>query len=327
VPLLAIPPRVPPDLRAKRTHRATFGMRSIVVPPPVDFPWAPMGPALAEHAQLLDLHKHEILHTTLEDKDVRDRFPFDSFRDNAVVLTADDDGDHEVRVWRREDASWVVRRCRGIVRQLMEEPIRGRLYVVVIARGVAALHVMKGTGDEHLWGHHWWLPGTRKGLGLKIAPPAAVAEPWEQWHQRLGTQMATWWRLPGGEWIGDGVDIPGKPRTLGEAVDRLVVHYERRTARDAAWVGKQYGERPAVGIRSSVRGGDEVAVIPYSMRHLFARSRHPTLRRLLTRDVPGFTPIYVTLEHGAGLRWSARRGVTDVAPPRPVDELDAGNWE
>jgi hypothetical protein len=327
VPLLAIPPRVPADLRARRTCRATFGTRSIVLPPPVDFPWAPMQPALAEHARLLHLHKHEILHTALEDKHVRDRFPFDNFEEIAVILAADDDGDHEVRIWWREDASWVVRRCRGIVRQLMEEPIRGRLYVVVIARGVAALHMMQGTGDEHLWGYDWWLPGTRRGLGLRIATPAAVAEPWEQWHRRLGTQMATWWRLPGGEWIDDGVDILSKPRTLGEGVDRLVAHYQRRIAQDAAWVRKQYGERPAIAILSSVRGGDEVSVIPHSMRHLLVRSQHPTLRRLMTRGAAGFDPIYVKLEHGGGLRWSPRPGVTDVAPPRPVDELNPGSWE
>jgi hypothetical protein len=190
------PPACVPDrVGAKRKYDATFGTESILLPPPIDFPREPIEEALAEHARLLRAHAHDIMHAVTDDEGVADGMPFVGVDDCVAVVVAHGDittsGRGRGRMHRR-----VFRRCHGIVRKLCEAPRCERFYAIVIAGGVASMHVMTGTGVHRVW--HPDVRYTREGLGVKVVTRNVIAEPWEQWHRRDRGRMLTYWSLPCG---------------------------------------------------------------------------------------------------------------------------------
>jgi hypothetical protein len=318
VDLLAIHPRIPERLGVPRKYAPSFGAQGILHPPPIDFPREPMEPALAEHARLLRAHAHEIMHAVTEDECVADGLPFAGVEDVVAVIAADGEL-RDVRAWYREDASWVVRRCHGIVRKLIEQPRAWRFYAMVIAGGVASLHLMTGTGEPD------WEPGvryTREGLGVKVIARNLVAEPWEQWHRRRGGRVRTTWELPGGA-RGEGeVEIPARPRTFREAADRTVALYAGRIASELAWFEDTVGSRDRiVWIRSRREQGDTVSVFPYELKASLMRQELPVISGLLLRRRKGYDPVLVHLDHAGALRWLPRAATTDAGAPAPVNEL------
>jgi hypothetical protein len=196
-----------------------------------------------------------------------------------------------------------------------------RFYVAVVAEGVASLHVMEGTGGP---GSDWRsdVRYTWEGLGSKLVVRNLVVEPWEQWHRRDGGQMTTEWALPGGESGRGDVELPSKPRTLREWVDRTVDAYRAPIERQLAYYERRKGGAPRFVLLVSRRwDGDRMHPLDQEVAHVFVREALPTIRRTLGRPVEGFDPVVVQLEHGTGIRWLSRGRRLDVAEPRPVNEL------
>jgi hypothetical protein len=324
--LVAIHPRIPERLGVKRRYTATFETQGILHPPSIDFPREPMEPALAEHARLLRAHAHEILHAVAEEEWVREGLPFVD-ADGVVAVVMADGERRDVRGWLREDASWVVRRCHGIVRKLIEAPFPDRFYAIVIAGGVASLHVMAGTGEP---GAEWeeGVRYTYEGLGVKVVARNVIAEPWEQWHLRRCGRMYTMWQLPCGSQGQGSVEIPPRPRTAREAADRTIAFYADRIAGDVAWYQRRYGPGDRiVWVRSSRDHGDHFGVFGYDLKETLMRQELPVISRLLLRRRRGYDPVVVHFDHAGALRWLPRGEARDEAPPAPVNELrtDAGD--
>lgn len=160
---------------------SSFGARSIMLPPAVPFPREPMEGALAEHARLLHAHRREILDRVVDDEDLKQGMPFIGVDFMVAVVAVGRDGRSDVRGWCREDASWVLRRCHGLVQRMAQQPRMVSFYVAVVAGGVASLHLLKGTGEQP---YEPGMTGTREGLGVKVVGRNLVVEPWDQWHAR-----------------------------------------------------------------------------------------------------------------------------------------------
>ncbi|HEX8789449.1 MAG TPA: hypothetical protein VF765_00755 [Polyangiaceae bacterium] len=319
-----IPPHVPPEGEPADSP-FTFGIRSILLPERIAFPHAPMEPALAEHARLLRAWGPEMPRGVTEPEFVAIHAPDHGVRNFTAVVVADDHGRSDMRVWTRQDASWVVRRCRGIVRQLIEEPDWGRFYAVVVAHGVASLHVMRITGAPpgRLVGHSG---GTLEGLGVKPVGPALVAEPWEQWHRRFLARgvFTTWWEMPDGSRGQADARMATRPRTLREDVERTFAACRDRVEREIAWHDSHAnGRKPPrfVALHSDHKEGNRVYVMPHYAWEFVARRRVPRLRSALRRPVEGFDAACVLLDRGGGVLWLPRGRARDVAAPRPVFEL------
>jgi hypothetical protein len=176
------------------------------MPPPVDFPRELFADALTEHARLVEVHADAILTAPLEERRVRDGDDEDGDDEEddekeredhpscrtlgAIDLTcsvlASDGALHELHKWRTQEVSFVVQRCHGIVRRLMQDPDDGFTYVVVVARGVASLQLLRGVEPKR--------GGDRERL--EVAERDLAVEPWDQWHRRSGGTVTTWWRTP-----------------------------------------------------------------------------------------------------------------------------------
>ena len=160
------------------------------------------------------------------------------------------------------DLSFVVWRCRGIVRQLMEVPPEGQTYVVVVAKGVASLQLCRG------------VPPKRAGEEprLELVERDLVVEPWDQWHLRAGNFVKTWWTTPLGELVASRVRVrrwphKGRPATddllmiRGRSLRKRIDAYARENpghkplaVLDTSLVGEEIrGQRPA-GARPAARG-------------------------------------------------------------------------
>jgi hypothetical protein len=262
-------------------------------------------------------HQSEVLRRVLFDGDVELGEPFAMIEACVGVIAAGSDGRTEVHGWYRQDAARVLRRCHGIVRRIALRPRRNRFYVVVIARGVASLHLVRGTGAPP---YDPEIRGTREGLGYRVIAPNLVAEPWSQWHARDGATMTTHWELPGGLRGSGQATLPARPAAMRDAVDRTmelnaeaIASARARTENVRGW-GFRY-----IVVQSSEVFGDQV--VPYQRgkhRDALRLVRRKT-RREPVRHVKGYDTVFVMLDHGVGVRWLPRGRARDVMAPRPLE--------
>jgi hypothetical protein len=277
-----------------------------------------MEPALAEHAWLLRTHEREILDRVLKDEDVRDGQPFICVESTVAVIAAKPDGRTDVRGWYREDGSWVLRRCHGIVRCLAQSLPWDHFYAAVVADGVASLHLLLGTGAlPYVPG----MIGTREGLGAKVVARNLVVEPWDQWHMRRDGVKTTFWSLPDGTSGSERVALPQVPKTLGEAVDRTIAFNEEPIARELGRIEGQPGRDVRyVHVHALRQTGDRVCTFDILRHHAILKQMPPRQRRLIERGATGYDAISVEVAGGFGLRWRPRGRCRDVAAPPRLEE-------
>ena len=292
------------------------------MPPVVEFPRELFTEALAEHARLLDARLDAILTAPVDgagpDDDSNARNV--SGIDLTCTLLASDGSTHELHKWNTKDASYVVQRCHGIARRLMQEPEETTTYVVVVARGVASLHLLRGVepkkgGDPER---------------LEVAERDLVVEPWDQWHWRTKHAVYTWWRTPLGELVASRAEWRLRPRKWVEVVDALVALYEPEVRGRIARYERQNPKRRALGIIHTSDGGDDLRVVDRFEGDAWVEG-FPAILDAVGRAHPGFDPVIVDEYTAAGLRWLSRADGRDLVVPegmlekRVEDEDDEGD--
>jgi hypothetical protein len=311
VGLIDIPPyvRAGEDPPSATTEVRAYHCRTYELVDPIDFPRAPFESALAEHARLLDSHSAEILAAPLDHigKPADDRFvELENLHFCSTVLVGDGAA-HEVHKWRTVDLSFVVWRCRGIVRQLMEVPPEGHTYVVVVAQGVASLQLCRG------------VPPRRVGEGprLEVVERDLVVEPWDQWHLRAGHFVKTWWRTPLGELVASRVRVRRWPHQARPVTDDLLmIRGPSLRKRIDAYVREHPGHKPLAVLDVSLIG-EEIDVDD-------RRERDPRLEdfpgivEALRVARTGLDPVVVYAYRWASLCWLPAAGTSDVAVPEPL---------
>jgi hypothetical protein len=300
------------------------------MPPPVDFPRELFADALTEHARLVEVHADAILTAPLEERRVRDGDDEDGDDEEddekeredhpscrtlgAIDLTcsvlASDGALHELHKWRTQEVSFVVQRCHGIVRRLMQDPDDGFTYVVVVARGVASLQLLRGVEPKR--------GGDRERL--EVAERDLAVEPWDQWHRRSGGTVTTWWRTPLGELVASRVVVPPRPRTKTDVVDALVALYEPSVRRGLTQYVREY-KRRGLAIVETSRSGETLHFVD-RLEGSSWLDGFPATVGAVDKHHPGFDPVIVDAHQFAGLRWLASEQGRDQAVPKGlVEEL------
>jgi hypothetical protein len=319
VALLAVPPyllegRTPDYVRGSTPlfHRAAFQLAA-----PVDFPRPLFTGVLREHARLVDRHAAEVMAAPLDRPWFEVGHPEDVSRHVEIValprctsVLVAEGSVVQIHRWRTAQASWVLQRCRGIVRKLMLRPPAEHTHLVVIAGGVASMHVMRG------------VPPRRAGdtQRLEVVQRDVVVEPWDQWHRRRRGHVVTWWRTPAGELAASRVAAPLEKDDGREACEALLRIY--RDELRAAFAGHEPmepGAKPLVIMRSS-RNGEDIDVTDRDWAE-HALREYPTLLAALGSAPPGFAPIVVDIFSDAVLQWCPV-GALDVATPPLVHATD-----
>jgi hypothetical protein len=313
--LIDIPPYVragedPPSgtTEVRAYHRRTYDLVD-----PVDFPGAVFEDALAEHARLLEAHSAEIVAAPLDATGDVNRTPeedrFVELEDlhwcSSVLVS--DGAAHEVHRWRTVDLSFVVWRCRGIVRQLMEVPPEGHSYVVVVAKGVASLQLCRG------------VPPRRAGEAprLEVVERDLVVEPWDQWHLRAGDFVKTWWRTPLGELVASRVRVRRWPYEARPATDELLMIRGRSVRnRIDAYARDNPDHKPLAVLETSLVG-EEIRVSDRRERDRLLEP-FPAIVEALRVARTGLDPVVVYAYRWASLCWLAAAGTNDVAVPEPL---------
>ncbi|HEY8039198.1 MAG TPA: hypothetical protein VIF15_05360, partial [Polyangiaceae bacterium] len=317
MPLIDLPPYVlsgdlPPSARGRLP---AFHMRSYDIPPPVDFPRALFADALAEHARLLERHSPAILDAPLDryrpddddsdddDDDDDDRFvPLDSI-DLVCTLLVSDGVTHEIHKLRAREVSYVVQRCRGIVRQLMESPPDGSTYVVVVARDVASLHLLRGVAPRR----------AGDSARLEVVERDRVVEPWDQWHRRDQDFVVTWWRTPEGELAAGRVARPPVARTVQQAVAAALALYDARLRKGLAAYGREHPRDRRLAILQTSGDGEELLFLHRREADAYLDD-FPQILEALRVAMPGFDAVVVDGYFWAALRWLPT-GQVDVGVP------------
>lgn len=313
MPLVAIPPYVlagesPPHHRG--SLRA-FHLRSWEVPPPVAFPREVFAEALAEHARLVEEHGADVLDAPLVGGDEPEYFDMGEIGLACALLVADGPA-REIHKWRRQEISYVVQRCRGIVRQLMAATEDDRMYLVVVARGTASLQLVRGHAPRRV--------GERPRL--EVVGRDLVVEPWEQWHWRDRGALFTAWWTPAGDAVVSRVAAPRPPRTIGGIVDALVALYGANLRERLA--AHRAGHRGAVAVAYMCTdlAGEEISIL--SPRELECRiAGCPRILEEARKARPGLAPVVVDAYCWAALAWIAVDRA-DVALPRTDYEWNEG---
>jgi hypothetical protein len=311
VGLIDIPPYVradedPPNgtTLVRAYHRRTYELVD-----PIDFPRALFTDALAEHARLLEAHSAEILAAPLDHigKPADDRFvELEDLHFCSTVLVSDGAA-HEVHRWKTVDFSFVVWRCRGIVRQLMEVPAEGSTYVVVVAKGVASLQLCRGVPPKH----------AGEGARLEIVERDLVVEPWDQWHLRAGDFVKTWWRTPVGELVASRVRMRRWPHEARPATDDLLMIRGRSVRqRIDAYLREHPGHKPLAVLETSLVG-EEIQVSDRRQGDPYVEP-FPEIVEALRVGRPGLDPVVVYCFRWAALCWLPAAGTSDVAVPEPL---------
>jgi len=311
VGLIDIPPyvRAGEDPPSGTTEVRAYHRRTYELVDPIDFPGALFEDALGEHAQLLEAHSSEILAAPLDivGKPADDLFvELEDLHFCSTVLVSDG-ATHEVHKWRTVDLSFVVWRCRGIVRQLMEAPPEGHTYVVVVAKGVASLQLCRG------------VPPRRAGEGprLELVERDLVVEPWDQWHLRAGDFVKTWWRTPLGELVASRVRVRRWPHEARPATDDLLMIRGRSLRKRIDAYARENPDHKPLAILDTSLVGEEIQI---SDRRERARQLEafPGIVEALRVDRTGLDPVVVYAYRWASLCWLPAAGTTDVAVPEPV---------
>jgi hypothetical protein len=304
VPSYVLADEEPPADRGAGMRR--FHHQSWQIADPIEFPRDLFAQALAEHARMIEAHAAEILAAPLDHPNEQPDQRFVELEDLGfctTLLASEGDG-HRVYRWRTASMSYVVQRCRGIVRQLIEKPPVGQTYLIVVARGVASLHLAR------------WIQPRRagEGPGLEVVTRNMVVEPWDQWHRRAKGWITTWWRTPVGDLVASRVKALPRARHAGEVVDRLMnvrgpsIH--RHVVDDLREDPKL---RPLVILDTSL-GGDEIIVLGnrYIPRWI---NPFPEIVEGVRAANPGFYPVILYCYSWASLVWRPLDPGIDVAVP------------
>ena len=311
MPLLDIPPYVlaDEDPPTTTTRARGFLRRSYQILEPIDFPRELFADALAEHARLLRDHGAEMLAAPLDHPgdEPDDRFvPLVLLHCYAMLLIRDE-GAREMHRWRAVGLSYVVQRCRGIVRRLMEEPPPGHCYAVVVSHQVASLQLVRGVEPRR----------AGDAATLEVVEPDLVVEPWDQWHERAGKFCTTWWRTPAGDLVASRVPIRPWPTTARAIVDALLTLRGRslRARIDAYRREEPRGKVFAV-VETGVRG-EELRVLDRREASDYVQP-FPGIAEALRVRREGLDPVLVDLYSWAALCWLTRETSNDVAVPEPL---------
>ncbi len=309
--LIEIPRYVLDDEDPPTTTTAVraFHLRSYQLVEPIDFPRDLFVDALGEHARLLEAHGEEILSAPLDHpgKPADERFvALEELHDYSTLLVSDG-ATHAVHRWRTVDLSYVVQRCRGIVLQLMEMPCEGHGYLVVVARGVASLHLVCGVAPRRA--------GERPRL--EVVTRDLVVEPWEQWHWREGPFVTTWWQTPRRELVASRTPVrpwPSSARAVADAV--LTLRAASLRQRLDAFAREHPRGKPMATLDTSVCG-EEIYVLPRREPDPLV-DPFPEIVEALRSGRTGLYPVVVHAYHWAALCWIAGPAATDVALPEPL---------
>jgi hypothetical protein len=323
VALIEIPPFVlaDEDPPGTTTPVRTFHVRSYQIEA-VEFPREVFSEVLGEHARLLEAHAPEILAAPLDHpgNPADDRFVALEDLHTTTTLLVSDGAAHEAHKWRTVDLSYVVQRCPGIVRRLMEVPPEEHTYVVVVARGVASLHLLRGVEPR------------RAGelARLEVVARALVVEPWDQWRQREGQFVTTWWRTPIGELVASRRRVREQLKDERAVADALMtIRGQSVHERLATYAREEPGSKPLALLDASVRG-ESIEVVDRRGGDPFV-DPFPGIVAALRVKRPGFVPVLVYAYHWAVLCWIALDAGADVAvpealvakrPPQPDDGVE-----
>jgi hypothetical protein len=311
VALINIPPYVLAD-EDPPTNTASvraFHLRAYQLVEPIEFPRALFGDALAEHARLVVTHGAEILAAPLDHAGNPADHRFVALEDlhEFSSLLVSDGATHEVHRWTSVDLSYVVQRCRGIVRRLMEVPPRGLGYVVVVAGGVASLQLVRGVAPLRVG----------EGCRLEVVERDLVVEPWDQWHLRDGWFVRTWWRTPIGELAASRARVRAWPSNAREVTDAvLTIRGTSVRERIDAYVRENPRGRPLAIVETSVVG-EEIEVVDRRGGDAFVDPFAEIVEALRVART-GLDPVVVYAYHWAALCWIAAPGQSDVALPEPL---------
>ncbi len=322
--LIDIPPYVlagesPPH---HAEDRRAFHLRSWEVPEPIAFPREVSAESLAVHARLLEENGTDIVDAPA----MEGRTPeyLDSINMNlACALVVSRGLKVEIHKWRPQEVSYVVQRCRGIVRRLIEENDIHRMYVVVVAAGAASLHVVRRRDPTRV--------GDR--ARLEVVEPALVVEPWEQWHRRVGDggdgggSIITTWMTPTGDPVESRVAAPPEHWTVRAAVDALARIHEPSLRKGlAAYRHEHRSVRPCALLRTQV-DGDEFMFHERGDVDFWAGS-FPGLVEAVRRGPRNLDPVIVDGGPWAALLWLAPTSAnasTDIAvPPVRFEWMEGG---
>ncbi len=287
----------------------TFHLRTYEILEPVDFPRALFAGALTEHAHLVEAHGDEILAALIDHpgQPVDSRFvALEDLHLVATLLVARGD-EHEVHRWHAVDLSYVVQRCRGIVRQLMEVPPEGNGYVVVVSGGVASLQLVRGVAPQR----------AGDGPRLEVVERDLVVEPWEQWHVRARRFVKTWWLTPAGDLVASRVRVrpwPADVRAVTDVVMSVRGQALRRRIDD--YRAEHPRHKPLAVIDIGPRG-DEITLVERFDRDPVV-AMFPQIVEALRAVREGINPVVVYDCHWAGLCWLPATSSTDVAVPDPL---------
>jgi hypothetical protein len=320
MPLIEIPPYVlagEPPPNARGWERA-FHERSYLVAPPIDFPRELFAMELAEHAALLEEHLDALLGALRDDRRPAERDDHEDGDDGeasdggrtvgSIDLTSSllvsDGAEVEIHTWGATELSYVVQRCRGIVRKLMEAPGIDSTYVVVVARGVATMHRLVLVEPKR---------GDRPRLD--VAERDLVVEPWDQWHRPDGRAVITWWRTPLGELAASRVVRPPAPRSPAEVLDAVVALYEPSVRRGIDAYVRENPKRRGLAVVVTSRGGDDLYFVDRFEGDAWL-SGFPEVVRAAEKHHPGFDPVIVDASGDfAGVRWVRVGGSRDTSAP------------
>ncbi|HEX8794519.1 MAG TPA: hypothetical protein VF765_26420 [Polyangiaceae bacterium] len=303
--------RVPPYVLAGETppHHETsqraFHLRSWELPEPVEFPRELFADALKVHARLLEEHGSDVLdEPILEPGEEPDYIDPGSIGFSCALL-ASRGTTVEIHRWHPQEVSFLVQRCRGIVRRLMTATELDRMHVVVVAEGAASLHLVRAHAPRRV--------GDRPRM--EVVERALVVEPWEQYHLRVRGSVITTWMTPAGDLAASRVAAPPKRWTVRAIADALVSRYEA-SARAALTAFRQEYPRapPAVHLSTEV-DGEELHVVHRRDLDPWVQS-FPALLREAQKGLPGFDPMVVDACGWAALVWLAT-GTNDAAKPAP----------
>ncbi len=285
----------------------SFHTRSYYLPPAVEFPRELFTDALEEHARLLETHADAIRTARCGDDDDGPDY-YEAVHLTCTVLASDGTA-HEIHKWTPREASYVLQRCHGIVQRLMLECEEDTTYVVVVARDVASLHLLrrvepKKGGDAERF---------------EVVERAIVVEPWDQWHWRTGRAVYTWWRTPAGELVASRADRRLLPRNFGQVVDVVVGRYEAELRRGLARYARDNPKRRGLAIVMTGNGGDEIRVVDRYEGASWTDGFPATLEAV-AKPHRGFDPVIVDHRNMAGLRWLSHENARDLIVPPGMHE-------
>ncbi len=307
--LLEIPPYVlagdpPPSAGG---WQRSFHTPSYYAPPAVEFPRELFVDALVEHARLLETHADAIRTARCGDDDDGPDY-YEAVHLTCTILAIDGFA-HEIHKWTPKEVSFVVQRCHGIVQRLMLECEEDTTHVVVVAREVASLHLLrrvepKQGGDAERF---------------EVVARDLVVEPWDQWHWRTRRAVYTWWRTPIGELVASRAVRKLLPRSWGQVVDVVVGLHEAEIRRGLARYARDNPTRRGLAIVMTGVGGDELRIVD---RHEGASwtDGYPATLAAVAKPHRGFDPVIVDGYRIAGLRWLSRENARDEVVPPGMDE-------